>query len=295
MSKNNALATAASNFAHIRRFIKIAKLLNEASIIPMPLKGLALHIDTYSQSNIRPSCDIDILLGKEEVPICAAVLKKYGYSISKNYAQEIIFGNGKTVFDVHFSLLPWHEEKHVYKISSEDILRRAKEIDFEGCRILMMNKNDLVLYAAVICARDGYRNYMRYADIDAIIKAHKASIDWGYLYIEAKSMQFDKKLNMIFSFLIHNLHTPIPLPENIKMPKRPSRIDLVVGQSQKNFNVFTFFEAPAIKDKMALILIYLKWRCFLRFGLFKDYFGVKICVLDKDIFMRTNKRPTPNV
>lgn len=286
MPKNNALITAAANFSKIRCFTKIAKLLNEASISPMPLKGLALHIDTYS----RLSCDIDILLDKKEVPVCAAVLKKCGYSIFANYAQEAIFRNGKTIFDVHFSLLPWQEERYVYKICSTDILRRSYEIIFEGCRVRMMNKNDLVLYAAVCCARDGYRNFTRYADIDAIIKAHKTSIDWAYLYAEAKRMQFDKKLNMIFSFLIHDLHTPIPLPENMKMPKPPLRINFITGMPQRNFNAFTFFEAPTIEDKAFLVLIYLKWRCFLHLGLFKNYFHEKICILDKGLFMHTNKK-----
>ena len=288
--KDSILAAGAANLVKLRHFVAITKKLNAIGIRPMPLKGLSLNIDTYSDAGIRYSCDIDILLDKKDIPPCADILKECGYTLRANYTQEVFFHNKQSMVDVHYLLLPWHEERHLYKICTEDILSRSREMGFEGCRIRMMDKNDQILYTAVICARNGYKVFRYYMDIDAIVRAHGQSLGWDYIYAKAGSMQFTKKLYKIFSFLVRRMHTPIPLPENIKAARKTFGVDFFAKRRRLNFNLFTFFESPTVKDKVSLVLIYLKWQCFLRFGLFKNCFNPKICILDEDVFMRSNKK-----
>ena len=96
---------------------KLYELLEQERILFLPLKGAVMRA-LYPAPWQRTSCDIDILVKKEEIEKTAALLKQAGWKQWGQSSNEITFiSDAKTVLELHHSLM----EDHV-TMEAKDIL-----------------------------------------------------------------------------------------------------------------------------------------------------------------------------
>lgn len=118
------LLTAVYRYEKINyELTRLRSILNEAKIPFLPLKGSVLR-QYYPEPWMRTSCDIDILVHRDEVDSVARMLvKKYDYREADRGSHDIdLFSAGDIHLELHFSLI---EEKRVGNI--ESVLRAVWE------------------------------------------------------------------------------------------------------------------------------------------------------------------------
>ena len=67
----------------VRNFIQITDLLRDNEVEFIPLKGPILSQRLYGDPTVRISHDIDLLIGKSDVPRAVSLLRDNGYNINK--------------------------------------------------------------------------------------------------------------------------------------------------------------------------------------------------------------------
>lgn len=90
---------------------KICNLLEENQIIHIPLKGAVIR-DYYPEPWMRTSCDIDILIRKEDVESTVNMLvQKLNYRLERNNYHDIsLFSQTGVHLELHFSILECEEK-----------------------------------------------------------------------------------------------------------------------------------------------------------------------------------------
>lgn len=87
---------------------KLYHLLEKEEISFLPLKGAVIR-ELYPEPWQRTSCDVDILVKREDVSRAMALLEAEGWRRWEQSSNEITFlSPGKTVLELHFSLMEDH-------------------------------------------------------------------------------------------------------------------------------------------------------------------------------------------
>ena len=86
---------------------RICAVLESACIPYLPLKGAVIR-DMYPEGWYRPSCDIDILVGREDLKrAVTALVEKLGYSASdvEHFHDVDLYSKGGVHLELHFNIL----------------------------------------------------------------------------------------------------------------------------------------------------------------------------------------------
>lgn len=106
---------------------KLFRLLEDTCIFFLPLKGAVLR-SFYPEPWQRTSCDIDIMVKKEDIPRATALLKGEGWTQWEQSSNEITFvSKGKTVLELHHGFMDAHVELPV-KALLEDIWQYTRPV-----------------------------------------------------------------------------------------------------------------------------------------------------------------------
>ncbi len=86
-------------------YSEICQVFNKEKIPFVPLKGSVIR-PFYPEANMRTSCDIDVLISKENLQKAVELLKKKGYRLkSRNYHDVSLFSPANVHIELHFSVL----------------------------------------------------------------------------------------------------------------------------------------------------------------------------------------------
>lgn len=84
--------------------VRVCQVLEDAKIPHMPLKGTLLRA-LYPEPWMRPSCDVDVLVGESDLDRAVDVLCQNGYSVRDRTSHDVgLFSTGHIPTELHFRL-----------------------------------------------------------------------------------------------------------------------------------------------------------------------------------------------
>ena len=179
-----------------QEFLRIAMAFEQARITLLPIKGLALLKDIYTDKPARPIVDIDLLVREDDLQRAEAIIYDLGYKKALCGLQEqywrrrqshIAFykkENGKlSLIEVHWSL--------DFKRKNRDILpelwARIREVNVDGREIQLLSPEDTFFslalhnrrYGKALCLKSIY-------DLILLLNKYADRFNWDYVLRQSK-------------------------------------------------------------------------------------------------------------
>ncbi len=281
-----------NNLTQINLFYEITGLLQAENIKFIPLKGLSLTTDTYPDIRMRVGSDLDIFIHPANIDKCVEVLKKSSYKfepfipsstrgVTSAHGQACMVRSQDDIYiDIHYRLFTWYEEKYIFKTDSANFYENTVNKLWKGYDLAYMKKEDEFYYLLMCIFRNRLGAFRHYLDADAILKIHGENFDWTLVKSYLWRSPLKQYWESILKFMRDRLKTPIPdelvLPENDVSEK--AYLSLIDKRIMKpdiddtKLRLFYLHAAQKFVDKLALVLLFLKWNLFKRFGCFRSFF-----------------------
>ncbi|MCI0453479.1 MAG: nucleotidyltransferase family protein [Candidatus Dadabacteria bacterium] len=214
------LANNMNLYAELRR---VLQAFNEKGIEVMVLKGAALAKNVYGNIALRPMVDIDFMVRKEDLGSSEKLISELGYVFAgkrslgwyreNNYHIQYLHQDKKIVIEIHWHILSKSEPAPI-AISDAGLIQkwweRARALDFEGTKALMLCPEDLIFYLSLHFVKHrfqspngGFRgvfssksSLMQLNDVLRTIKYYRGDIDWQRLNFLAERYNVT---NLIFT------------------------------------------------------------------------------------------------
>jgi len=225
------ISTAAKNMLILVETETILAALQLAGIPAAGLKGIYLLENVYPDIGARSMSDVDLLVKKQDLPKCLAVMHELGYQANSYFslADKNIDTKhvppmekaGSHLVEVHWTLL---EEDEPFTIDANALWKRVIPAQIANVDALALGVEDLVLH---MCLHLTYQHYLQLGlrgllDIAMVIHKFQAQIDWGKLVEIAKSWGSERVTALTLKLVETQLNVPIPpevlaslLPEGI--------------------------------------------------------------------------------
>ena len=203
--------------------------LQLAEVRVIVLKGVALATLVYSDPNVRPSRDIDLLCSEEDYRKVRNTLASLGYDTDAAPTLPARRADHEGYVDRHFfnSDELVHVELHLDSLKlgvrprhSDSIWLRARHIEIEGVPALALGPEDQVVTLSVHLHRHGFNRLIWFMDLDLLIRRYADELDWGMVTGEAKAEGAQASLWYTFHLLRKMLGAPIP--EKVIADLRPN-------------------------------------------------------------------------
>jgi hypothetical protein len=282
-------STIFNNLIQIKHLHEISGLLQAEYIKFIPLKGLSLITDTYPDIGMRAFSDLDILIHPADFDKCAEVLRKSSYILESSLTRGVMTNPGQECMamsqdnlwiDIHYRFFAWYEEKYIFKIDSAKFYENTVDKHWKGYDLAYMKKEDEFYYLLMCIFRYRLGTFRYYLDADAFLKVHGTNFDWDLVKSYLWRSPLKQYWKSILIFMRDRLNTHIPdellLYENNGSCKAYlSLLDKRIMNPYINntkIQLFHLHAAQKFKDKLALVLLFLKWQLFKRFGCFRSFF-----------------------
>lgn len=172
----------------------------------IPLKGTAMIIGGYDNALIRPMTDVDLLVREKNYPQWQKLLCENGYGPLPFSRSSFVKQDATpAIFDLHTSL----------RFLTPGLLTAAwvnssattyATIDYE----LLPIETDLLYRCLHMTITHGYGGEKWLRDMDMLLRAHAATIDWETLAGQARDSQAAAPLTATLHFLRERYATPVP-------------------------------------------------------------------------------------
>lgn len=228
--------------------LKIHRLFQKNNIFAIPFKGMTLAMTAYKNLSFRESCDIDILISKQDFPLATELLSDLGYEMSGYIAEvkdnpKVRYGSflqsennqkgydfynpaNKIAIDLQWSVTE-KAKSHYFNLNFEQLKQNTSEVSLAGNQIPQFEPEVMVLYLCFHGSKHCWQSLKWICDLSEFIGSHP-DLDWQKLEQQAQ------KLNLTTMFhlgllLVHNFYqTPIP--------------DFLLGKIEQNSKVNALFE-----------------------------------------------------
>jgi hypothetical protein len=186
------------NAAHnLRLYGELRRLLSALKPEGIPLillKGIFLADAVYENMGCREMNDIDVLSRPEHLERIAAILTDMGYTPMESVSADIIVNvhhhlprmvkKGCGSFEIHWNLTYPGES---YSINPEELWERAKPVHINGCDVLALSSEDLLLH---LCLHTSYQHQFAFGlrpfcDIAETIAHFGPALDWQIMAEQA--------------------------------------------------------------------------------------------------------------
>lgn len=179
------------------RFLGLFNNFENEGIALVPIKGMALLEDLYSEFPIRQSTDIDVLVQRGNIDRSCILLERLGFTkhlegLKESYWREkqyhfvYIFPQGSEPFSLMVELhwdLDYPRERELLP----QMFNRLRELPMQGRRVKVLSAEDaffsLILhqrhFGKIICLRDA-------CDIVRLLNKYSRTFDWEYVLTESR-------------------------------------------------------------------------------------------------------------
>jgi hypothetical protein len=231
----------------LRRYLSLAEQRGVETVV---LKGLSVSINVYGNPDIRPGGDVDLLVRKDQVDGCVAVLEEMGlgcywphlmddaYYGRHHLHQQRCSVDTKIWFEAHWAM------DHPYTlltIDYEALMDRTTPGELLGESVRDLSPPDLLLSLAVhlvkhavylpnamdrpdlprVILADGMLMY--FLDVAEAVKRHDAEIDWLFLVDLAQASGATTILGSVLRVSREYLDAPVPDGVLEQLPIRAPR------------------------------------------------------------------------
>ncbi len=175
-----------------RAYIQICQIFDEAKIAYVPLKGSVIR-PYYPGQYMRTSCDIDILVHKEDLDTAVEALISKGYKCgTRDYHDVSLFSPSKVHLELHFSILENTENLDLLLKDAWQYAVLSERSRYEFSKEFFLFHMYAHMSYHFLSGGCGVRSLM-----DIWVMKHKMNIDYTeakYLLKKAGIYQFAKEL-----------------------------------------------------------------------------------------------------
>ena len=212
--------------------LKIYRLFQAHDIFAIPFKGMTLAMTAYKNLAFRESCDIDLLISKQDFPQATELLTELGYEMFGYIAEvkdnpEVRYGaflqsesnqkgydfynpSNKIAIDLQWSVVE-KAKSHYFKLDFEQLKQNTAEVSLAGNSLPQFAPEIMVLYLCFHGSKHCWQSLKWVCDLSEFIISHP-DLDWQQIEEQAQSL----KLTTMFHLgllLVHSFYqTPIPQP-----------------------------------------------------------------------------------
>jgi hypothetical protein len=195
---------------------RLLRLLAEAGLSPVTLKGAALRASIYSDSVQRSFGDVDLLLPPEQIDPAVAALRAAGYALgdeatverfARQHFHHVLSNAMGFQVELHWGLV---QPGSVAQLTPERILGRSIEVKRSGGPAMRIpSPEDMVLHLASQEIEDWFSSIRRIVDVDRVVRGAK-SFDWTYLGSAAGESRLQPLLGFTLQLARRVFATPVP-------------------------------------------------------------------------------------
>jgi hypothetical protein len=204
----------------------LLRVLHDAGIETLVLKGAALSILHYRDSGSRPMEDFDVLVHRRDAPRAAALLETAGWvQLNTAWPPETMFrvvssvgfrNDRGTEFDLHWNPL--------YEVVPEaPIWDHAVPLEIGGVSTLALDPTDQLMHVCVH-GLSWFPAPLRWIS-DAVVtsRAQDPGIDWDRLADQAARWQLSARMETALELLRDSFDVPVPEStlERLRASRRP--------------------------------------------------------------------------
>lgn len=185
--RRHARALARGSLCQIAEVVGLTRLLAEAGIACVQVKGAPLSVRAFGQPLLRDGRDIDLLIESRHLPKADAVLASAGYrrlkpgadfgwwskALYRRYSHEYVFAapSGVTV-ELKTRLQP---AAGLLPLPTPDVLARATVVEVAGARLATLGDADLMIYLCAHASRHCWFRLKWLADVGALLGGQEAA------------------------------------------------------------------------------------------------------------------------
>ncbi len=160
------------------------------------LKGAALAEVLYENPCLRIAGDMDILLQARDIPMAGGLLAELGYKeVIPKTAKEHPFHGKPYCKGASFPLLvELHrglDDSRLAAIPEEEIWQRSQPFQLHGVSTLILSPEDNLLFLCNHFFKHTFHVLKFLVDLSELLKKYKASLDWGYITVAARSWEIE--------------------------------------------------------------------------------------------------------
>jgi hypothetical protein len=201
--------------------VAVLRMLEEAGVPTMVLKGVALASLYYRDRGLRPMMDTDILVPTDRAASVMALLADKGWTpvgwipearrpeltIDVHHAHEFRHPSGQQV-DLHWHVL-WESDG---RDADADFWAASVSLELRGASTRALCPTDQLLHACVHGAHGGGAPAIRWvADAHMILRHAGPDIDWDRLVDQTRRRGLALPMRVALSLLVETLDAPVPL------------------------------------------------------------------------------------
>ena len=229
-----------------RELIRIYRLFQQHQISAIPFKGMTLAMTAYNNLTFRDSCDIDLLISKENFPLATKLLLDSGYELAGYIAAvkdnlDVRYGsylqseNNQKGYDfVHKSKdiaidLQWSltekAKSRYFNLSFEQLQQNAGKVILADTELAQFAPETMVLYLCFHGSKHCWQSLKWVCDLAQFINNHP-ELDWQAIARQARELKLTTMLHLGL-LLAHNFYqTKIPQPLAIAVKRNTRAVSL---------------------------------------------------------------------
>jgi len=248
---------------------RILRLLGDAGIPVMPLKGVALAESLYGDAALRVSDDIDALVPTGNATEAFHILVSSGYQseftsrprlleLNVRYGKDCVLTRQNGMYIVSLELhsaLVWGGS--LDRTLLEQIWEEAQHITFRGVPTFALSPEWELLYLALMAARHGGSSLKWWADVDRVCS--RRPVDWKKANERAKLLGWEAAVRSSLEVSSRLFETPEDPAFACAAPPRRTRVPPPSDLPAPSSNLFLF----GLLDTPARKVLYLAIRVFI--------------------------------
>lgn len=226
------LHTGADNAIFYHFLAEVLASLQAHSIPVIALKGAHLAELIYGNIALRPMCDIDLMVRKEDLPLVARKLLEMGYTAQSYVGSELdcsihqhlpAFSKKRApTIEIHWTI---SSPNHPFAVDVSGLWDRAQAITLAGVEIQGLSPPDLLLHS---CIHAAYQHkfemaLISFADIAEILRHYEQEMAWERFLLLAELWKAGKCTYVMLTFAKELFAAKVP--EDVLHALEPHDID----------------------------------------------------------------------
>ncbi|HWR11159.1 MAG TPA: nucleotidyltransferase family protein [Rectinemataceae bacterium] len=202
--RTDHLRSLCRNMRILHTVSEIVAECNAKNIPVILLKGAALATAVYKDPGLRPMGDVDILVGRQDIPEVHAILTRKGYRnlpdkdmMAANHVPPCI-SPGKPTIEIHFTIL---EEAQANSFNAGELFERAVPITLSGVGAMTLAPEDGLLH---LCEHAGAHHVFEkgirsMVDISRLSEKYRDCFAWEAVWARADEWGIRRSLALCLS------------------------------------------------------------------------------------------------
>ena len=199
--------TAEQNFIALEELATVLEGLQGEGAVPMVLPGASL-LALYPDPGCRPMDDIDILVPPGFGTRLKEGLQRRGFVSPARHDE--LFVRGRLTLDLHDDLLNCGRigsRRHAGWMEPGEVWCDRREVRVKGIRMIVMCREDMLLFTAVHALRHGFGRFIWFVDLHFLVRE---PLDWECLREKAERYRLERPLLYGLRFLRDWLKVELP-------------------------------------------------------------------------------------